>query len=152
MKGGASRVVIGLKRTTKQDGGRWELNVESHFGSWDEPLYYQRPERPDGSRGVGCVRCSASRARGISFNNLKDLFIDYGVPDQEGSPTITSKNKLIEALIKARHASGNNDGSEIVNAILSDYCIHADASESDSGPIVTSKGARMATVFTWRGV
>lgn len=33
VKGGASRVVAGLKRTSKEDGGRWELDVESHFGS-----------------------------------------------------------------------------------------------------------------------
>ena len=39
VKGGAARVIAALKRTSKEDGGRWEVNVESHFGSWDEPLW-----------------------------------------------------------------------------------------------------------------
>jgi hypothetical protein len=153
VKGGASRVVIGLKRTSKTDGGRWSVDVESHFGSWDEPLHYERPLREDGTRGGGCVLCTATEAYGLSDEAIRDLFIQ-GELDNLGRRFFGSKRKLIEALIAAKHATGNNDGAEMVNAIIRDYCAPEDATGwGDDRPIVTRRmgdADNSPIRFTWR--
>ena len=150
VKGGASRVIIGLKRTSKDGGGRWSVDVESHFGSWDEPLHYERPTREDGTRGGGCVLCTASEAHGLSEQAVHDLFAQ-GELDDRGRRFFSSKRKLIDALITTKHATGNSDGAEMVTAIIRDYCApeHATGWGGDR-PIVTREGKRTATVFTWR--
>ena len=150
VKGGASRVIIGLKRTSKESGGSWEVNVESHFGSWDEPLHYERPKREDGERGFGCVLCSASEAHGLDFAALERVFQRHGLPDGTGRPAFSSARKLIEALIAEKHATGNADGQVQVRAIRADHCRPEGAVWGDDRPIETSTGKRNATVFTWR--
>lgn len=151
VKGGASRVVIALKRTSKEDGGRWELNVESHFGNWEQPIHYERPLRDDQTRGHGCVLCGAAEAWGLGLEAVRELFERLGGPDDQLRPTFPSKRKLIEALIQAGHASGNADGSSIVSAILRDYCMPKGSTWRDqTRPIVTAEGKRGATVFSWR--
>ena len=153
VKGGASRVVIALKRTSKEDGGRWEINVESHFGSWEEPIHYERPLLDDGERGFGCVRCGAAHAWGLNLDTVGELFDRFGERDEQGRPVFPSKKKLTDALIAAKHASGNSDGGKIVSAIFRDYCISKGAARRDkSRPIATGDGPRNAVVFTWMGV
>jgi hypothetical protein len=151
VKGGAARVVIALRRTSREDGGRWQLDVESHFGSWEEPLYYERPRLPDGTRGGGCVLCTASEAHGIRFETLRRLFIDHGDRDDAGHPFFASKRKLREALLEAKLAGGNFRGDEMVAAIMRDYCVpeYAKARHLDR-PVLTKDAERNALVFTWR--
>jgi hypothetical protein len=155
VKGGASRAVIGLRRTSKEDGGRWELNVESHFGSWDEPIHYQRPTLPSGDRGRGCVRCGAAEAWGLGLDTLEDFFrrfAEHDPKDPMSRPTFASKTKLREALIQAGHATGNSTADSIVAALVREHCVpKGSAWRVDSRPIVTSEGPRSAVVFEWRG-
>ena len=152
MKGGASRAVASLKRVSKEDGGRWELNVESHFGNWDAPLYFERPQREDGSRGGGCVLCSASEARGLSEATVRRVFVNHG-KRVNGRPVIASKRKLVEALIAENLASGNAQGELMANSIEADYCAPDTAHTwGKDRPIVTSDGPRNSTIFTWRMV
>jgi hypothetical protein len=150
VKGGAARVVAALKRTSKEDGGRWELNVESHFGSWDEALHFERPLLKDGTRGGGCVLCTASEAHGLDESTVRRAFVRYG-ERVEGRPVIGSKRKLREALQTEKLASGNAQGDEMVHSIIIDYCVpeHIHTWGKDR-PIVTSDGPNRATVFTWR--
>lgn len=151
VKGGAARVVIALRRTSKEDGGRWQLDVESHFGSWEEPIYYERPTRPDGTRAGGCVPCSASEAHGFKYATVHQLFRDYGDRNAEGHAFFASKRKMIEAMQAAKLAGGNRQGEEAVAAILRDYAIPDYlASRHPDRPILTSEGDRNAVVMTWR--
>lgn len=151
VKGGAARVIVALKRTSKDGGGRWEVDVESHFGSWDEPLYYERPQRAGGDYGGGCVVCTASEAHGVDYATLQRVFEQHAEP--EGSRlVIKSKKKLGEALQAEGLATGNGQAGEVVNAILRDHCAR-EASigpRKDAAPIWTRDGARNATEFVWR--
>ena len=152
VKGGAARVIIGLRRTSKDAGSRWGVDVESHFGSWDEPIYYERPERPDGTRAYGCVLCTASEAYGLDFDTLRDLFRKHGERDEHGRPVIASKTRLTDALVAESHATGNNDGWRIIQAITRDYCHREGAigEWTQTRPIQTSDGSRGAVVFAWK--
>jgi hypothetical protein len=149
VKRGASRVIIGLRRTPRSGGGRWQIDVESHFGSWDEPIYYERPLLKDKTRGEGCVRCRATRALEVSLPRLERVFEQSGEQDEDGRLCFRSKRQLTEALIKARLASGKADANHQINAILRDFVPEPAAEPSSGRPIVTSKGPRKATVFTW---
>lgn len=150
VKGGASRVIVNIKQTDRNHGGRWALDVESHFGSWEQPLHYERPLLPDGTRGGGCVLCSATQAYGLSLNIVESVFTRFATPDDTGRPHFPSKNKLTEGLISARHATGNGDGANLINAIIRDFCVPKGAPEDRERPIETSEGRRKAVVFTWR--
>ena len=151
VKGGAARVVIALRRTSREDGGRWQLDVESHFGSWEEPLYYERPRLPDGTRGGGCVVCSASEAHGLRFGTVRDLFLKHADRDDLGHLFFGSKRKLREALVAAKLAAGNQKGDEMIGSIMKDYCIPEYAKDRHlDRPILTRDGDRGATVFIWR--
>lgn len=151
VKGGAARVVIALRRTSREDGGRWQLDVESHFGSWEEPVYYERPTLPDGTRGGGCIPCSASEAHGMKLATVHQLFRDFGQRDANGHAYFPSKRKLIEALEAAKLASGNAQGQEIVAAIQRDYAIPDYLADRHlDRPILTREGDRRAVIFTWR--
>ena len=152
VKGGAARVVAALKRTSKEDGGRWEFNVESHFGNWDEPLHFERPKLEDGTRGGGCVLCTASEAHGLDEATVRRVFANHG-ERVNGRPVIPSKRKLREALQAEKLASGNAQGDQMVRSIVSDYCAPETAHTwGEDRPIVTSDGPKNATVFTWRMV
>ena len=152
VKGGAARAVAALKRTSKEDGGRWELNVESHFGNWEEPLYFERPRLEGGKRGGGCVLCTASEAHGLDEATVRRVFANYG-ERVDGRPVIRSKRKLSEALQAEKLCSGNSQGDEMVRAIVVDFCAPDTAHTwGKDRPIVTSKGPRNATIFTWRMV
>ena len=150
VKGGASAAVISLRRTSREDGGRWQVDVDSWFGSWDEPLYYERPKLHDGTRGAGCVRCTASEAFGLPLERVRALFADRGERDEKGRAFFPSKARLIEALTAEKLASGNADGAEVIKAIQRDYSAPAGARVVYGKPIATSDGPRNATVFTWR--
>lgn len=151
VKGGAARVIIALKRTSKDGGGRWEVDVESHFGSWDEPLYYERPQTADGGFGGGCVPCTASEAHGVDYETLQKLFQQHGEL-REGQLVISSKKKLGEAIQAEGLASGNGQAGEVVTAILRDHCAREESigPRKDAAPIWTRDGARNATEFHWR--
>lgn len=154
VKGGAARAVIGLKRTTKEDGGRWEVNVESHFGSWDEPLHYERPRLEDGAHGVGCALCGPAEAYGIDLDTLERLFHDHGKTDDEGRPWFPSQRELIDALQEAGIA-GNNQGAgqDIAKAIANQHGVpdHI-VTRGHDRPILLGKGPRKAKTYTWRGI
>ena len=155
VKGGAARVIAHLKRTQREDGGRWELNVESHFGSWEAPIHYERPRLHDANgseyRGSGCVACTASKARGLAEGVVRQLFLEQGTRDDLGRPVIPSKRKLREALQAAGLASGSNAvADDMVAAIVRDYCAPEGARWGDDRPIRTKTGAREALIFTWR--
>lgn len=153
VKGGATRVIIGLQRVSREKGGRWKVDVESHFGSWDEPLYYTRPRREDGSPGGGgCVRCDAVTGRGLSPETVERLFLERGERNGEDQPYFRSKRHMTEVLIAAGHARGNADASQIISAVLREMAVPAEqAQEQAERPIVTTKGDRNARVMTWRG-
>jgi hypothetical protein len=151
IKGGAARVIIGLKRTDRGNGGNWTLDVESHFGSWDEPLHYTRPRLDDGSYGEGCVLCDAATALSINLEGVQRLFETHGEQDDMGRLVFTSKRKLTEALNKAGIASGNDAAAKWINALIPRFCISEDSkNEFPDRPIITSSGPRGATIFTWR--
>jgi hypothetical protein len=150
VKGGAARVIAQLRRTQREDGGRWRLDVESHFGSWDEPLYYERPLRPDGTRGSGCVLCTASEAHGLDEATVRRIFEQHGEPDRTGRPVIPSKTRLRAALIAEGCSSGNAQADAMVASIVRDYCRPEGADWGQDRPIVTIEGPRKAIVFTWR--
>lgn len=155
VKGGSARVVANLKRTQREDGGRWELNVESHFGSWEQPIHYERPRVSDEDgherRGAGCVHCTASEAQGLSEGMVRQLFVERGERDALGRPVIPSKRKLREALQAAGLASGSNGQADLmVGAIVRDYCAPEAARWGDDRPIRTKTGPRDALIFTWR--
>jgi len=152
VKGGAARVVIGLQRISKDKGGRWKLDVESHFGSWDEPIYYERPRREDGTPGGGCVRCDAVTGRGLSRETVERLFFERGERDDEGRPFFASKRRMTEALIAAGHARGHADASQIISAVLREMAVRADQAQDQADrPVLSTKGDRNALVMTWRG-
>jgi hypothetical protein len=145
-------VIIGLQRVSREKGGRWKLDVESHFGSWDEPIYYERPRREDGTPGGGCVRCDAVTGRGLSRETIERLFFERGERDAQGQPFFPSKRRMTEALIAAGHARGNDDAGQIISAVLRELAVPAElAQEQAERPIVTAKGERNALVMTWRG-
>lgn len=151
VKGGAARVIAALKRTSKDDGGKWELDVESHFGSWDEPIHFERPVIDDqGTRGGGCVLCTATQARGLDEATVHRVFRKHGIPDASGRSVIASKRKLVAALEAEDLCSGNAHGEDLVGAILRDYCRPEGAIWGDDRPIFTKDGPNRATVFTWR--
>jgi hypothetical protein len=153
IKGGAARVIIGLKRTDRGNGGHWMLDVESHFGSWDEPLHYTRPRLDDGSYGGGCVLCDAATAFQITVGGVERLFQGYGERDEEGRPVFTSKRKLTEALNKSGLTSGNDGAAKWINALIQYFCVfELSKNKLPDRPVITRTGPRQATIFTWRGL
>jgi hypothetical protein len=106
---------------------------------------------PDGTRGGGCLLCTASEAHGLPFEAVRHLFETFGDSDEKGRPTFPSKRRLREALIQAKHAGGNQTGDEIVAAIMRDYSApEVAAARLPDRPILTSPGARNSLAFTWR--
>lgn len=150
VKGGASRVIIALKRVSRDGGGRWQVDVESHFGNWDVPIFYERPLLEDESRGSGCVMCSASRASNLSFQALENVFLSHGDRDEDGRRFFASQRKLIEALKASGLCSGNNDGSDLIRAIRADWCVPDGEDDDPAKPIVTRIGNRNAIIFLWK--
>lgn len=149
IKGGASRVIMGLRRTSKEAGGRWQLDVESHFGSWDEPISYERPVRSDGEPGEGCTRCSSVRAFNLTLDAVTEIFRMYGQVDESGRRYFASKRALTEGLKSAGLASGNGSAADLIRAITRDFCLPAAVPDVDpERPFRTSQGKRNATLFT----
>ncbi len=67
-------------------------------------------------------------------------------------PVLSSKRRLTEALVAENHATGNNDGWRVIQAITRDYC-HRESAVGEwtrDLPIQTSDGKRGAVVFTWK--
>jgi hypothetical protein len=153
IKGGAARVIIGLKRIDRKNGGHWTLDVESHFGSWDEPLHYTRPRLDDGSYGGGCVLCNAATAWNVNLEDVQRLFETHGERDDMGRLVFTSNRKLTEALKAAELVSGNDSAEKWIRALIQQFCVADDAKDIPlDRPIITRSGTRNATVFTWRGL
>ena len=132
VKGGAARTILHLQRTQREDGGRWQMDVDSHFGSWDEPLHYMRPRLTDGSRGAGVVRCTALEGQGLDRERVRELFEVHGDRDDQGRPRFTSGRQLIDAAKAAGLISGvsSSAGDEFMNALKRDLAFHFDASAS----------------------
>ena len=132
VKGGAARTILHLQRTQREDGGRWQIDVDSHFGSWDEPLHYMRPRLTDGSRGAGVVRCTALEGQGLDRDRVRELFRIHGDRDEKGRPRFQSQRALIEAAKAAGliSATSSSAGDEFVTALRRDLAIHFEASPS----------------------
>jgi hypothetical protein len=132
VKGGAARTITHLQRTQREDGGRWQMDVDSHFGSWDESLHYMRPKLSDGTWGAGVVRCTALQGQGLDRERVRELFRIHGDRDEKGRPRFRSQRALIEAakacsLISATSSSA---GDEFITALRRDLAIHFEAGPS----------------------
>ncbi len=155
-KGGAANVIANLKRSKGIGGFSWELDVESHFGSWEEPITYRRPERDDGKIGAGCVLCSATEARGLDEATLRKLFEQYGTADRDtGRRCFESQNLMIEALEKAGFAGegSRSDGQELAARIKREFCADPAAIRTETREralIWTYPGTRNAIRFVLR--
>jgi hypothetical protein len=115
-------------------------------------MYYRRPKLADGGWGEGCVPCAAKRALNLSAEQLRGLFETSGVPSEDGRLCFPSKRQLTAALISAGLASGHQDASDRIGAIMREFCVpEAAADGRPDRPVVTSKGPRNAVIFTWRG-
>ncbi len=146
-------MINGLRRTDRGNGGHCMLDVDSHFGSWDEPLHYTRPRLDDGSYGEGCVRCDAATAFQITLSVVQSLFKRSGEHDDKGRPVFASKRQLTEVLNKAGLASGNQAAARWISALIEQFCVSADSkNELPDRPIITSSGPRGATIFTWHQI
>jgi hypothetical protein len=72
--GGAASVIVTLTR----NGETRHVSVDSHYGSWDAPRSYRRPQRADGTLGMGCVPCTAMEAEDVRPHQIIDLFEQHG--------------------------------------------------------------------------
>ncbi len=149
-KGGSAATVVSLKSTSREDGGRWSVDVDSWFGSWDDSAYYERPKSHTGGRLEGCVPCGAAEAYGLPVERMRELFRDFGERNADGKAFFASKNALTKALIAAKLATGNNDGPEMIRAIERDHCVPAGSRIAYDKPITMGHGAHNAVSFTWR--
>ncbi len=124
----------------------------SHFGSWDEPRYYERPRLGDGTRGSGCVLTGPAEGYGVSEADVERLFRDYGARDDPERLWFGSQRSLIDALKQAGLATGQGHGQEIAYAIERQYGVpdHI-VSWGSERPILLGTGARAAKTYTWRG-
>jgi RecA-family ATPase len=159
IKGGAARTIIKLSRVNRIDGGSWSVDVESHFGSWDEPITYKRPEGADGKPGVGCVLCSATDSRGLSEEKVRELFAKYAQRDETGRAQFPSRRRFEEAMQTARLVAEGSRSSaqDYVKAIERDLCADGDGLENDwknMRPIWIYRagtGNNAAKRYVWRG-
>lgn len=112
-------------------------------------MFYERPKRPDGTRGAGCVACTATEAHGLTMERVRDLFAHFA-ERIDGRVVFRSKRKLIDGLLAAKLASGVSQAEEIVTAIRRDFCAPESAGwRGADRPIRTSSGPRDAVVFAW---
>jgi hypothetical protein len=132
IKGGAARTIIKLNRINRTDGGSWSLDVESHFGNWDEPITYRRPEGEDGRAGAGCVLCTATDSRGLSEERVRDLFASHAPRGEGGRAQFASKRQFEQAMQDAGVVAGNSRSTaqDYVKAIERDMC--ADGNSIDN--------------------
>lgn len=120
MKGGAARTIAFLKR----EGDGWTMNVESHFGNWDEPISFRRPIAAGGFKGMGCEITTVAGAKGLSLEAVRQAFVNQGKFDEGAREwQIDSQNKLIDALIEEGLVAENAraTGQSAVRAIESTY-------------------------------
>jgi hypothetical protein len=150
VKGGAARTTVALQRVAKDQGGKWSLDVESHFGSWEMPLYYQRPKRGDGW-GYGCIGCTATQAHGLSRESVCALFEQYGEL-KNGKRAFPSTRKLRLAVIAAGLATGNDSADKRIKAILDELTTPHANRVCAARPILVESGQhdRSPVVFTWQ--
>lgn len=150
VKGGASRVIVGLKQVSRDDGGRWQIDVASHFGSWDDPIFYERPRLADGTRGSGCVPLGASRAFRLDLSVVRELFEKHGDRGQDGYLAFRSRRHLTDSLMKQSLASGNADAPAKIKAIERDFAASQGTDTTPERPIAVTRGKRKAWIYTWR--
>ena len=133
--------------------GRWKLDNSGYFATWDDPIFYQRPEVENGKPGTGCVRCTETEARGVGLADALKLFAEYGEKTVDGY-AFASKTKMIEA-IGACEALGRPTNKEtrerIANAIKADFAAWENAPDAATRP-VRIRASGQAHVFTWIGV
>lgn len=155
IKGAAARTIVQLRRLSPADGGSWELNVESHFGNWDQPIMYRRPTLSEGGWGFGCVRCSATNARGISGEALRAVFMKHGERESEdGAPYFPSQTKLIDALRAEGFVEGKSRDAaqKVIRCIEQDYIAQNNAEDKIRSryPVWQEIGGRgKPTQYTW---
>ena len=156
-KGGASRVIIALKRTSQQGAWGWTLRLEGHFGCWENPIYTRRPKSQNGyDYGFGFERVDAASALKLTPVALEELFERNGIRDREGNYYIASQNKLSMALIKEEWVAGKDKAGEVIRAIRDKYCVPYDPTpgrnrDDPTRPILTRSEPNRAVSFTWRG-
>lgn len=148
-KGGACNVIAKLSRT----GPAWALNVESHFGSWDKPLHYTRPDL-DGKPGAGAIATTATKARGVSIERVCELFAEHGErSDEIPQPHFSSRRSLESALIKAGWTTNKGEAGALADSISREHAADANAGDLRKAgkPILLHKGGkRNATLYVWR--
>jgi AAA domain/TOTE conflict system, Archaeo-Eukaryotic Primase domain len=155
-KGGAANVIVSLKRTKSAEGFSWEMDVESHFGSWDDPITYRRPARTDGTPGAGCQLCSAAQSRGLDESAVCRLFEQYGTIDPTtGRKGFESQRAMIAALEAAGFAGegSRSDGQELARRIEREYSAPSDSVRTatrEAALIWTYPGSRGARRFVLR--
>jgi 5S rRNA maturation endonuclease (ribonuclease M5) len=139
--GGAANVIARLRRTGGGQEHSWSLEVESHYEPWDEQLSYERPTREDGSRGMGCVRCTASEAHGVNFETLDDLFRKHG--QKNGALRFKSQRDFIKAIKDEGLRENDGAARTLIGAIEQDFY-------SEAGPLTISEGPNRAKIYTWQ--
>jgi hypothetical protein len=155
VKGGASRVIAALSRQGSGDSALWKLDVESHFGSWEHPIFYRRPLLPNGAYGQGCVLipeadAGPSRSKELSVDSLRQLFEKHGKREGDGPPAFESLRALRSALKAEGFARGNSGADQVIKIIERDYCFAAGKADSDVDPSrpISVRGAS-PKVYTW---
>lgn len=145
-KGGACNVIAKLSKK----GPAWTLEVDSHFGSWDDPLYYGRPETADGP-GMGAVPTTPTEARNIDLRTVCRLFWDHGDKDDQKRPCFSSQTKLIAAIQAASWTSNNDEATALSASVQAEHAVSADAppTKRSGKAIYISVGPRNAKVLTW---
>lgn len=115
LKGGACNVIGTLRR----NGGAWSLNVDSHHGSWDDPIHYTRPKRSDGTAGCGAIATTLGDAKGITIERIRDLFVEGGQrTDEIPEPHFKSMRQLKEAIIAAAWTSNSPQAETLIRNVI----------------------------------
>lgn len=148
--GGASNVVVHLTRGREEGQPRWTLDVASHYALWEEEIHYVRPERSDGSPGMGCVRTTATGARALTRERIEQVFREGGeavrCPDAEEPEAFVfhSKNAFAERLRQTGLARSESAAKRLVSDITDDF-------QYPAGPLIVASGAegRNANLYGW---
>jgi len=147
LKGGACNVIAKLSKS----GPAWTLAVDSHFGSWEEPLYYQRPSTPAGS-GWGAVPTTLTRSRGIDIEKVQDLFNKHGQETtEEPRKHFPSLRTLKAAIVAAGWTSNQARAETLARSVERLYAVRHDAPAVKAGgtPILIYDGPRKAKQYVW---
>jgi hypothetical protein len=157
-KGAIANVCMALKRRGQGDSASWTLMVEGHYPTVGE-LNYRRPERGDGSVGVGCDEATAAQTRGVERVQLERIFRAHAEPDEHERLHFPTKTKFREALAAEGVITGssNDQADATIAAIETDFAVvSSDEPASDSSlkmPIWVCKHGKAQNAprsYTWR--